>query len=115
MTSYSRVAATLVWMAQAAQAAPILGLLPQLEGQSYATARHFLLSHGDKPLDLRDRNGECVYSDTICRFRKIEGCGADVDDCIFMWRTRDGRSPSVQVIHSDPRLPKTSIWEEGAD
>ena len=115
MNSYSRIAITLIYLMQAAHAAPILGLFADLEGQSYATARRVLLSHGEKPFDLRNRYGECVYGRNIWRFKEIEACGADVDDCLFVWRARDGRSMTVQVIRSDPRLPVTSVWEEGAD
>ena len=107
------------WTVGAASHAPSQLLYPGLEGRAYAQARAFLKSRGYQPLDFRQARGtSCDFSPAgTCRFDEMEACAADIPECVFVWKTKDGHFIHVYTgtASEKPSFPISSIQERDYD
>ena len=76
----------------------------ELQGLPYAKARHYLLAHGNKPLDFRNEPGRCEFDGDLCKYKDFESCFVDNPTCVFVWKAKDGRFLHVQTV--DPHFKR---------
>ncbi len=58
--------------------------LPLPEGET-----HYLLAHGNKPLDFRKEPGRCEFDRDLCKYRQFESCFVDTPTCVFIWKAKN--------------------------